>query len=111
MSYHDYGQPPPPGYGQQTSSLAVISLISGIASFFIVPLLGAIAAIITGNMARKEIRQSRGRITGDGMAKWGMILGWINIVLSAIGICLVVLTFVGAVSLPICLVPLGFMNW
>lgn len=111
MSYQDYGQAPPPGYGQQTSSLAVISLISGIASFFIVPLLGAIAAIITGNMARKEIRQSRGRITGDGMANWGMILGWINIALSAVGICLAVLTIAGAITLPFCFIPLGFLNW
>ncbi|MDW7755203.1 MAG: DUF4190 domain-containing protein [Brevefilum sp.] len=56
MSEQDYRQVPPPGYGQQTSSLAVISLISGIASYFIIPLIGAIAAIITGNIAMKEIR-------------------------------------------------------
>ena len=46
----------------QTSSLAVISQISGIASYFIVPLLGAIAAIITVNMAKKEIKESAGRL-------------------------------------------------
>ncbi len=51
MSDQEFRQVPPPNYGPQTSSLAVISLISGIASYFIVPLLGAIAAVITGNMA------------------------------------------------------------
>jgi len=66
MSYENY-QSPPPAYAQ-TSTLAVISLLAGIASYFIVPLLGAIAAVITGGMAKKEIRQSGGSITGLGMA-------------------------------------------
>jgi len=101
MSYYDYGRPQPPIY-QQTSSLAVISLISGIASFFILPLLGAIAAIITGGMAKKEIRQSAGRLTGGGMATWGTILGWLNIIAGLLLLCLTVLGFFGAVSLPIC---------
>ena len=93
----------------QTSSLAVISLISGIASYFIVPLLGAIAAIITGNMAKKEINVSAGRITGAGMAQWGMILGWINVGLSLIGLCVGMLILIGVFSLPLCLIP--FANW
>ena len=96
-------------YESRTSSLAVISLISGIASFFIVPLLGAIAAIITGNMAKKEIRQSRGRLSGDSMATWGKILGWINLGISLIGVCLGLLVFllaVGGVTLPLFLAPL-----
>jgi multidrug efflux pump subunit AcrB len=106
MAYQNYNQgPPPPHYGQQTSSLAVISLISGIASFFIVPLLGAIAAIITGGMAKKEIRQSGGRISGGGMATWGTLLGWLNIALSLIAVCLFVLGFLGIVTLPFCIIP------
>lgn len=106
MSYEDLGRSQPPVY-QQTSSLAVISLICGIASFFIVPLLGAIAAIITGNMAKKEIRQSAGRLSGEGMATWGLILGWVNIGLSVIGLCLGLLVFFGifSVSLPFCFLP------
>jgi hypothetical protein len=108
MSYQDYNDMPPQVYGPQSSSLAVISLIAGIASFFILPLLGAIAAIITGSMAKKEIRASRGRMSGEGMASAGMILGWINIGLSVIGICLAVLVLVGGVALPACLIP--FVN-
>ena len=105
MSYQNYPQQPPPSGYQQTSSLAVISLISGIASFFIVPLLGALAAIITGNMAKKEIRQSMGRMTGESMATWGMILGWINIALSVLAGCFILLSFLGMFSLPLCLIP------
>lgn len=104
MSYQDHGPTPTPVY-QQNSSMAVISLISGIASFFIIPLLGAIAAIITGNMAKKEIQQSGGQLSGEGMARWGMILGWLNIGLSLVGICFGLLIFLGAITLPLCFIP------
>ena len=106
MSDENFGQTP---IYPQTSSLAVISLISGIASYFIVPLFGAIAAIITGNMAKKKIKESAGRLTGDDMAKWGMILGWVNVGLSLIGLCVGMLILLGAISLPLCLIP--FTNW
>jgi len=96
---------------QTTSSLAVISLIAGIASYFIVPVLGAIAAVITGGMAKKEILGSAGAIGGLGMAKWGVILGWINIALGLIGLCISLLAFLGVVTLPFCFVPFSDMNW
>ena len=98
MSYQDNQNPT--DYVQQTSSLAVISLIAGIASYIVLPLLGAIAAIITGNLAKKEINQNAGRMTGMGMATWGVILGWINVGISLIGLCLLVLTFAGVFMLP-----------
>jgi hypothetical protein len=34
-----------------------------------------------------------------------MILGWINIAFSLIGLCIGVLILVGAISAPLCLVP------
>ena len=43
---------------RQTSSLAVVSLVSGILGWSLLPLIGSIAAIITGHMARAEIRRS-----------------------------------------------------
>jgi hypothetical protein len=102
MSNQNYQQTP---VYQQNSSMAVISLIAGIASFFIVPLLGAIVAIITGNMAKKEIAESAGRLTGEGMARWGMILGWVNIAFSVVGLCLGMLVVLGAITLPFCFIP------
>lgn len=99
-------------YGPQTSSLAVVSLVLGIASYFVVPLLGAIAAIITGNLAKKEIQQNPEALSGEGLARWGMILGWINITMSIIGICLTVfivimslLTAFGVVAVPLLIIP------
>jgi len=65
--------------GTQTNSLAVVSLGAGILSFFahIVPGLGgftvSLIAIITGYMARKQIKESGEK--GMGMATAGMIIG------------------------------------
>ena len=75
MTDQDLNKKEKPYYGKKTSSMAVVSLVLGIASYFVIPLLGAIGAIITGNLARKEIRQNLGTLTGLGMARWGMILG------------------------------------
>lgn len=114
MSYQDYSQNSSPGYTHQTSSLAVISLVAGIISFFILPLVGAIVAVVTGNMAKKEIYQSRGRMTGLGMAKWGLVLGWINIGLSVAGLCIAMLSILGvfgALSGLFCIVPFTNINY
>ena len=40
--------------------------------------LGSIAAIITGHMAKSEIKKSAGMVTGNGMATAGLILGYID---------------------------------
>jgi len=40
----------------QTSTLAIISLIAGVLGFTMLPLVGSIAALLTGYAARKETR-------------------------------------------------------
>jgi hypothetical protein len=74
----------------QTSSLAIISVVSGIASWFILPLLGAIIAIVTGYMAKKEIRESAGRLSGEELANVGLVLGYVHLALSVLIACIVV---------------------
>jgi ABC-type spermidine/putrescine transport system permease subunit II len=108
MSDQNFGQPP---LYPQTSSLAVISLISGIASYFVVPMLGAIAAIITSNMAKKEIKESAGQLTGEGLAQAGMILGWINIGLTTIGFFITMLVVFGVISIAICGITATLPFW
>jgi len=83
-----------------TSILAILSTISGAASFFVVPLIGAIAALITGYMAKTEIKKSNGTIEGEGFATAGIVMGWINIGLALMVCCLIVLAvvFFGAAS-------------
>jgi hypothetical protein len=70
--------------------MAVISLISGIISWFLLPIIGGIIAVITGHMAKREIRDSGGRLAGDGMATAGLVLGYLNLGVTVLGICAVV---------------------
>lgn len=81
----------PPQPTGQTNSLAVISLVMGLLGLSFLPLLGSIAAVIVGPMARKEIANSGGAQGGDGLATAGVVLGWIGIALGVIGLCLAVL--------------------
>lgn len=81
---------------QQTNSMAIVSLIAGILSWFAVPLLGAIVAIITGHMARGQIRSSYGTQAGDGLAMVGLVLGYLNLIMSCV---LPILIFGGVISL------------
>jgi len=60
----------------ETSGMAIGSLVSGIFSFFFP---AAIAAIVLGHIARSNIRKSAGRLTGDGMALAGLILGYLGL--------------------------------
>lgn len=84
----------------QTNSLAIISLVAGIGSFFahIIPGVGgftvAVVAIVTGYMARNQIKQTGEQ--GMGLATAGMIIGAVHIaiiVLVVIGILLLVFVF------------------
>ena len=84
---------------QQTSNLATISLILGIVSFVFAPFIAAVAAIITGHMGRNEVRASGGRLSGEGMATAGLILGYLNIALSLlVFVFLCILPFVFAAA-------------
>jgi len=94
--------PPPPAPlpaapSRPTSALAITSLVSGILGWTLLPLLGSLAAVICGHMARAEIRRDPS-LDGDGMAVAGLVLGWVSIglgVLALICIVLVVLFFGG----------------
>src|SRR5579864_9802232 len=69
----------------KTNSLAIISLVAGIGSFFahIVPGVGgftvALVAVVTGYMARQQIRASGEQ--GMGLATAGMVIGIIHLAL------------------------------
>jgi hypothetical protein len=98
-----YGQPTygQPAYGQpaygaypapRTNTLAIVALVSGIAAFVLVPLIGSIVAVITGHISLKQLRTSGEG--GRGMALTGTILGWVGIGLAAIGTIFVIIWFV-----------------
>jgi len=72
-------------HAKPTSTMAIVSLVAGITGWTILPFLGAIVAIITGHMAKNEIKKSAGTLGGNGMATAGLVLGYLSI---ALGICL-----------------------
>lgn len=76
--------------GPQTSTLSIVSLVTGILGWFLLPIVGAIAAIITGHMAKSEIRNSMGTLTGDGLATAGLVLGYIQVVFILVPVCVIV---------------------
>jgi hypothetical protein len=81
--------------GTQTNTLAIVSLVAGIGSFFahIIPGVGgftvALIAVVTGYMARQQIRQTGEQ--GMGMATAGMVIGIIHLAL--IGLLIIGLVF------------------
>ena len=84
---------------RQTSGLAITSLISGILGWTLLPFIGAVVAIVTGHLARGEVRRAPERLEGDGMALAGLILGYSMLALSLIGLVLVFAFFGGLVWL------------
>jgi len=83
---------------RSTNSLAVTSLVLGILSYLLLPFVGAIGAVITGHMARSQIRMSGGTQEGDGMALAGLILGYVHFALTCIGIAVAVALFGGLLA-------------
>lgn len=80
-----------------TSVLAIVSLVAGILSWIMLPIVGAIGAVICGHMARRDIREARGALGGDGLAVGGLLLGYIHLVVIVLGILAVVL-FLGGLG-------------
>ena len=60
-----------------TNSMAIASMVLGVAEFFTVGLT-AIPAVVCGHIARRQIRQTAER--GDGLATSGLVLGYMAII-------------------------------
>lgn len=80
------GSPYPPGFvpsterppraGATTDSGAIWALVLGIIGCFL-----GIPAIVMGGKAKRRIRYSGGRLTGDGLATAAQIIGWVWLVI------------------------------
>lgn len=64
-------------YARPTNGLAVVSLVMGILSWCLLPLIGAAVAVFAGHAALSAIRRSGEG--GQGLATAGLILGWLQI--------------------------------
>lgn len=72
-------------------ALATTSLVFGILGWTLLPVIGSIVAIIVGRIARREIRESHGSLTGDGLATAGLALGYTQLAIFLIPICAIAL--------------------
>jgi len=63
--------------------MAIASMVLGIIWLYWV---GSILALIFGYQAKREIRDSGGRIGGSGMATAGIVLGWIGVGTAVLGL-------------------------
>lgn len=81
----------PPVGPAQTSTKAILSVILGLFMFFF-PF--SLVAVILGHLSLSEIRKSAGRLTGEGLAIAGLIMGYIGV--AAIPIILIV----AAIAIP-----------
>ncbi len=79
---------------QQHSTFAIISLVSGILGWTVLPLVGSIVAIVTGHMARTEIRRNP-LLAGNAMAVVGLVLGWVAVIAALLAIGAFLLFFGG----------------
>jgi hypothetical protein len=68
----------------KTNTLATVSLVSGLAQFVCFPFIGAIVAIVTGHIARSQIKRSQGAEGGAGLALAGLILGYVGLALTVL---------------------------
>ena len=72
----------------KTNVLAIVALVAGIAGLTVIPFVSSIVAVVTGHMARKEVRRTGEQ--GEGLALAGLITGYIGLGLGVlVGILLV----------------------
>lgn len=76
-----------------------MSLCAAIASWVFLPFIGSIIAVITGHMARRQIRETGEE--GDVLAIIGLVVGYANLAIAAIGILVLILMALGAASFAI----------
>jgi hypothetical protein len=80
-----------PGYGYatapKTNGLAIASLVVSL----VVCGIGSIAGVIMGHIARRQIRESGGTQTGDGLALAGIIIGYIGLALAVLYVIFIII--------------------
>jgi len=84
-----------------TSETAIASLICALLGWSVLPVLGAVLAVILGHAAQSDIRDSDGTVGGDGLAALGLALGYANLGLAALAIIVVTVLALLGIAIPI----------
>jgi len=83
---------------RQTSAMAIVSLVAGLLGWSLLPVIGSVVAIVTGHLARAEIRRRPDALEGDGLAVAGLVLGYLMVAMAVIGFLFVLLFFGGLLA-------------
>ncbi len=83
---------------ERTSGSAVASLAFGILSYVALPIVGALAAVVFGHYARREIRISGHRIEGMPLATTGLVLGYAQLALVGLALAFAFAVALAAVA-------------
>lgn len=99
--YPAYGTPAYPSYyagpmPQSTNGMAIASLACSIASYFVLPVIGAILGVIFGHMALSQLKASQEQ--GRGMAVAGLVIGYIHLALFVLVLLFIILFVIIGIS-------------
>ena len=78
---------------ESTNTLAIVSCVMSLAGCSVLPLLASFVAIVTGHMARSQIRRSGE--DGDVLAIIGLVVGYGMVLVSCLGTAMAVLLYGG----------------
>ena len=82
-----------------TNTCAILSLVLALLGWNLLPLVGFIGAIICGRIAQRQLRQPGNTQDGHGLARAGIWISWISLVLLALVMALLVPLLSGPVSI------------
>lgn len=112
-------QPGYPAYGaapyyagpmpRKTNGMAIASLTLSIASWIVIPLIGAVLGVIFGHIALGQLRRSDGAEEGRGLAIAGLAVGYVHMViwlLVGLVVVIIVLVATAAAAQPSGAIPL-----
>jgi uncharacterized OB-fold protein len=80
----------PPATASTTSGKAIASVALAVAGFVMLPIVCSILAVVLGSQARREI-DADPRLGGQSLATTGIVLGWLGLVMSVLGLLFVLL--------------------
>lgn len=95
---------PPPVAAPPNDGQAVAALVLSIAGLFVCPVIPSIIAIVLGRSAERRIKESRGTLGGEGLARAGWIIGIVGVVTGVLfviiflGIFVFSFAFIGILS-------------
>jgi hypothetical protein len=86
-----------------TNTCAILSLVLALLGWNLLPVIGFVGAIICGRIAQRQLKQPGNTQDGHGLARAGIWISWISLILVAllIGVVIPLLTAPITVNLPV----------